>query len=171
MIELLDTRGNDRILMIKVKFGGLVSHSPLDGAVALVGACRELYTAIDQLDQRAAERVGVSRNDLRALNLLEHGPKRAGHLADALSLTTGAVSTLIDRLERRGLASRVPDPTDRRAVLVAPTDRLFAELGPLYRQVAEHLARVAASYDDAELASALRHLRHVVAAYVSAAEP
>lgn len=149
------------------------SRLPLSDAVSpgtknLIAVCRELYEAIDRLDQRAADRVGVSRNDLRALNLLESGSRRAGQLAGTLGLTTGAVSALIDRLEERGLAIRTRDPADRRVVLVAPTSRLFTALGPLYRQVAENLARVAEGYDGDELDSALGHLRDVVAAYEGA---
>jgi len=147
-----------------------VSDTPSPGTTQLIATCRELYQAIDRLDQQAADRVGVSRNDLRALNLLEGGPRRAGHLAEVLGLTTGAVSTLIDRLEKRGLASRTRDPADRRAVLVSPTPRLFSELGPLYRQVAVRLAGVAESYDDDELDATLRHLRVVIDAYSGAIE-
>ena len=55
------------------------------------------------------------------LNALEHGPKKPRDLALALGLTTGAVTSLIDRLERRGLVLRSPDPDDRRGVLVVPT--------------------------------------------------
>ncbi|MEN0063969.1 MAG: MarR family transcriptional regulator [Myxococcota bacterium] len=145
-----------------------MNHPPSSGALALIAICRELYAVIDRLDQQAADQVGVSRNDLRALNVLENGPCRAGVLADTLGLTTGSISTLVDRLEKRGLVVRDRDPQDRRAVLIAPTDRLFDELGPLYRQVAVHLANVAEEYSDEELDSALGHLRDVVAAYRSA---
>ncbi len=140
------------------------------GALAMVAACRALYAAIDRLDQRAAEQVGVSRNDLRALNALEEGPVRAGYLAEHLGLTTGATSSLIDRLERRGLAERTRDPADRRVVLVAPTRAMYAELGPLYGGVARKIAQLADGYSEEELQSALRHLGDVVGTYESAAD-
>lgn len=138
--------------------------------MALVASCRRLYAAIDRLDHVAATKVGVSRNDLRALNELEGGPVRAGHFAEALGLTSGAVSSLLDRLEKLGLAQRMPDPSDRRAVLVAPTEKLFEELGPLYRGVAEHLTELAHTYSSRELKAALRHLGDVIQAYERAAE-
>jgi DNA-binding MarR family transcriptional regulator len=51
----------------------------------------------------------------------------AGDLAEASRLTTGAITAVIDRLERAGLARRVPDPTDRRRVLVELTPKAYAE--------------------------------------------
>ncbi|MEN0066761.1 MAG: MarR family transcriptional regulator [Myxococcota bacterium] len=147
-----------------------MASSPSSGVPSLISTCRELYEAIDRLDQRAADRVGVSRNDLRALNLLERGPQRAGELAAQLGLTSGAMTTLIDRLEKTGLATRTRDPADRRVVLVAPTDRLFKEVGGLYRQVAGHLTSLAERYTAQELEVALRHLREIIAAYESATD-
>ncbi|MEM1023779.1 MAG: MarR family transcriptional regulator [Myxococcota bacterium] len=136
-----------------------------DAGLALVSACRRLYSAIDRLDQAAAVKVGVNRSDLRALNELEHGPVRAGHLAEALGLTTGSISSLLDRLENLGLVTRGPDPSDRRAVLVSPTRKLFSELAPLYRGVAEQLIELAKGYGPRQQKSALKTLEDVVLVY------
>ncbi|MEO1171851.1 MAG: MarR family transcriptional regulator [Myxococcota bacterium] len=130
-----------------------------------MAACRDLYAAIDALDQEAADAAGITRNDLRALNLLEGGAIRAGEIADALSLTSGAVSTLIDRLEQRGLARRTPDPTDRRAVLVEPTPRLFEDVGTVYVRVAKRVALLATEYSDRKLDQAIKILNEVSSAY------
>jgi DNA-binding MarR family transcriptional regulator len=56
----------------------------------------------------------------------QHGSMSAGDLAQESRLTTGAITAVIDRLERAGLARRVPDPADRRRVLVEPTEKAFA---------------------------------------------
>ncbi len=138
------------------------------GVGALVQACRELYAAIDRIDHVAATTVGVSRNDLRALNVLERGPVRAGDMAKALSLTTGAVTTLIGRLEAKGLARRTRDPDDGRVVLIAPTEAMFEQLAPLYRGVATNLAVVAGRYTAEELDAAVEHITAVTQAYVNA---
>ncbi|MEO0460897.1 MAG: MarR family transcriptional regulator [Myxococcota bacterium] len=139
-------------------------------ALPLVNACRALYASIDALDHTAATRVSLSRNDLRALNLLEHGPVRAGQIADALALTSGAVSTLIDRIESRGLASRIADPSDRRAILVAPTPKLFEEVGKIYLHVARRLAELAERYSDEELEQSLKLIGEITAAYDAASD-
>ncbi|MEM6955855.1 MAG: MarR family transcriptional regulator [Myxococcota bacterium] len=134
----------------------------------LIASCRALYAAIDRLDHVVAKAVGLSRNDLRALNLLEHGPVRAGEVASSLELTTGAVSSLIDRLENRSLVTRVRDPSDRRVVLIAPTKKLFQTVGPVYRRVAEELLEMAERYGDRKTKSAIRVLGDVAVAYDTA---
>lgn len=140
-----------------------------DPAAAMIAACRLLYDAIDRLDAVAAERVGISRNDLRALNMLEHGPIKPRAMAEGLGLTTGAVTSLIDRLEGRGLVLRAPDPEDRRGVLVEPTEAMFTALAPLYRSVAGRVMALADRYGPEEARDAARHLRDTAAAYAGCA--
>src|SRR5215469_7738336 len=82
--------------------------------------------ATDVVDELVSELLGINRTDARCLDILDqHGSMSAGDLAEASRLTTGAITAVIDRLERAGLARRVPDPTDRRRVLVEPTDTAF----------------------------------------------
>jgi DNA-binding MarR family transcriptional regulator len=58
----------------------------------------------------------------------------AGELAAATGLTTGAITAVIDRLERAGYIRRRPDPADRRKVRLrlepAATERLSALYAP-----------------------------------------
>jgi DNA-binding MarR family transcriptional regulator len=90
-------------------------------------------------DNLAAEQLGVSRTDLQCLNTIENsGGMTAGELADAVGLTTGAVTGVIDRLERVGFARRVSDPADRRRVKVEVTPKFYSRAdkiwGPLARE-------------------------------------
>jgi DNA-binding MarR family transcriptional regulator len=116
-------------------------------------------TEIDRLDQLSADQFGLNRTDQRALDLVSGlGPLTATALASALGLTTGGITTVIDRLEQAGYAHRRPDPADRRRVLVEPTaltaKRAAEVFGPLIRGTEE----LAASYSDAELAVILDFL-------------
>jgi DNA-binding MarR family transcriptional regulator len=124
----------------------------------IVEACRALYGAIDALDQTAADRLDITRNDLRCLNLLETGPATPGRISSALELTSGAVTALVDRLERKGLVERSRDPDDRRGVRVGATPAVYRALGPVYRTYAEALTALAAGYGQDERAAACRHL-------------
>lgn len=77
-------------------------------------------------DKLAAERLGVNVTDLHCLNIIENsGGLSAGELAVESGLTTGAVTGVIDRLERAGYARRVPDPSDRRRVRVQVTPAFY----------------------------------------------
>ena len=82
--------------------------------------------ATDAVDELLADIIGINRTDARCMDILDqHGSMSAGDLAEASRLTTGAITAVIDRLERARLARRVPDPSDRRRVLVEPTDKAY----------------------------------------------
>jgi len=82
----------------------------------------ELRQAADRLDEAVAAQFGLNRTDLRCLGILyRRGRVTAGELADESGLTPGAITTVLDRMERGGYANRVADPADRRRVLVIST--------------------------------------------------
>jgi DNA-binding MarR family transcriptional regulator len=69
--------------------------------------------------------VGISHRTFRVLGRLRYqGPPyrvSAGQLAEAMGLSSGAMTNRLDRLEQAGLVRRLADPDDRRGVLVEPT--------------------------------------------------
>ncbi|MBV9942444.1 MAG: MarR family transcriptional regulator [Solirubrobacterales bacterium] len=94
---------------------------------ALGGEVRANQRATDVVDELICQLLGINRTDARCLDILEqYGSMSAGELAGASRLTTGAITAVIDRLERAALARRVPHPTDRRRVLVEPTPEAYA---------------------------------------------
>jgi DNA-binding MarR family transcriptional regulator len=102
-----------------------VKRNELLGRLAL--AIRASQNVSEAFDERVGEILGINRTDLRCLDVLDQrGPLTAGQLAEAMHLSTGAVTTLLDRLERVGYARRVRDTADRRRVLV--------ELAPDFRE-------------------------------------
>ena len=89
-------------------------------------------------DNLAARRLGVNATDLHCLNVIEsRGGVTAGELAEHAGLTSGAVTGVLDRLERAGYARRVRDTADRRKVGVEVTPGFRAAAaeiwGPLRR--------------------------------------
>src|SRR5208282_764458 len=73
----------------------------------------------DRMRAALATGAGVSSTDLDALEHLEaDGPLTQRDLGDRLSLTSGAVTMLVDRLEHAGWVHRRPHPGDRRYVLI-----------------------------------------------------
>jgi len=70
---------------------------------------------------RASDALSLAPTDLVCMCLLQlNGPATPGFLAEMTGLTTGAVTGMVDRLERCGYVHREPDPTDRRRVIVKP---------------------------------------------------
>lgn len=112
-----------------------------------------------------ANHVGMHSTDVEALDfLLLHGPTTAGGLAELTGLTTGAITGVVDRLERAGFVRRVRDPRDRRRVIVEPVQEQLSVLAPAYEPMSRAFAEVCAGYDDASLAVVLDFLTRAVEA-------
>lgn len=120
---------------------------------------RALSTVQDRLDQYAAHRFGINRTDLRALDLIgQAGLISPTALAVGLGMSTGATSTVLDRLEAAGYARREPDPDHRRRTLVRQTPRA-EELGEaIFTPVILGTLSEAAGYPDAALVSIAQFL-------------
>ncbi len=111
-------------------------------------------------DEAVCEAVGINRTDARCLDLLEQeGRVTAGRLAKLAGLTTGAMTTVLDRLERAGYARRVRDADDRRRVLVELTEEARRDLWPYYEPLARLSEQLFARYSDQELALVLDFLQ------------
>jgi len=106
----------------------------------------------DIADQAVADFLGLNRTDSRCLDIIERlSGVNAGRLAAESGLSTGAVTTVLDRLERAGYARRVPDPGDRRRVLVELTPDARRELTELYAPLAEGTMRQLEGYSTDEV--------------------
>lgn len=111
-------------------------------------------TALGQVFAAAvAGRVGLSASDLDYLDVVMlRGRMTAGELAAATGLTTGAVTGIIDRLERAGFVARERDPEDRRRVFVVPREERIGGAMQHYESLATAMNRLADSFSEAELA-------------------
>lgn len=106
--------------------------------------------------QKAAEYYGLGVTDMKTLStLLQEGSMTAGQLADRLSLTTGAITSLVDRLEQRKLVKRERDPEDRRKVIVSIADIAKLSGGGREKDIYDSMGRafdkLARTYSTAEL--------------------
>jgi DNA-binding MarR family transcriptional regulator len=76
---------------------------------------------LESLQQECLEPLGLTFVEYTVLRVLDDGPKSPSRLAEYVVRTTGGMTKIVDRLQRRGLVHRVPDPDDRRGVLVGLT--------------------------------------------------
>ena len=102
----------------------------------------------------------MHRTDLDAVTHLADAaePLSMRELADRLSLSPGAVTAVVDRLERLDHVVRVPDPADRRRTTVELTHGAREIGGRFFADLATRLLEVLEPYDDAELAVIERFL-------------
>lgn len=102
--------------------------------------------------QVAAAKYGLGITDMKALSALQQeGPMTAGQLAKRLSLTTGAVTNVIDRLERQDFVTRAPDTTDRRKVIVTVNQKKLAAGDNVYLSMGEAFSTLYGTYSTEQL--------------------
>ncbi|WP_206106021.1 MarR family winged helix-turn-helix transcriptional regulator [Olivibacter sp. XZL3] len=110
------------------------------------------YTSI-QLHEAIGRKAGISGTDHKYLGfLLQRGQMTAGEFANITGLTTGAVTSLIDRFEQKKLVKRKPDKTDRRKVIIVPdTEKIMILLKPLYEDFQGNTEQLFATFSSEEL--------------------
>jgi DNA-binding MarR family transcriptional regulator len=126
---------------------------------ALNIAMREVSGQGVLYSQAVAARVGINSTDLECLDhIVSRGSLTAGALAEATGLTTGAITGVVDRLERSGFARREPDAKDRRKVLVRATEAVGDRIAPLFAPMERAALAALAPYREPELALLLDFL-------------
>lgn len=110
--------------------------------------------------QAVAGRLGIASSDLECLSLVaQSGSLPAGALAEATGLTTGAITGVIDRLERAGYVRREADPKDRRKVMVRALAAVASRVAPLFAPMERAQLAALRKYSDSELTVLLEFFR------------
>ena len=112
-----------------------------------------------RLNIAVANQLGLPHTDVQCIGLLAGGPAAPTRLAERLGLTAGAVTKVIDRLERGGYVHRSADPADRRRIVVTASPEGLAEVGRHYAPIGAAFARRFAGYTDNELRTVLKFMR------------
>src|ERR687887_1308527 len=122
---------------------------------AIVERFREMSTETILFHQAVADVLGLHITDHKCLDLIHRfGAMPAGRLGELTGLTTGAVTGIIDRLEKAGYVRRTNDPKDRRRTIVEPTrnKRLERKLELIFTPLHERMYKLLSSYSESELA-------------------
>ena len=107
--------------------------------------------------QTVANVAGIANSDLECMDILYlEGRVTAGRLAEVTGLTTGAITGVVDRLERAGLVRRERDDADRRKVFIAVVPDAIAGLGRYYVPMQQAMEKICSGYSDEELRLLLR---------------
>jgi MarR family len=115
---------------------------------------REFSTAIVLFHEAVASRLGLSATEWRCWGLLDqHGPCTAGQLAEFSGFTTGAITGIVDRLERAGYARRKRHPSDRRSVIIHPmrVQQLRKKVWPIFSSLGAAMDGLAVHYTKTQL--------------------
>jgi DNA-binding MarR family transcriptional regulator len=104
------------------------------------------------MHEAIARRAGLTGTDHKYLGLLiQRGAMTAGELSKITGLTTGAVTGLIDRLEKKKLVRREFDKTDRRKIIIVPnTENAAKLLGPTFSDLQSKIVNYISTLSDNE---------------------
>jgi DNA-binding MarR family transcriptional regulator len=110
------------------------------------------YTSI-QMHEAIARKAGLTGTDHKYLGfLIQQGQMTAGELSNLTGLTTGAVTGLIDRFEKKKLVKRKFAEDDRRKVIIEPnTKNIMALLVPLYKEFRSKSEKLTASFSNKDI--------------------
>ena len=121
--------------------------------------------------QTVANYAGISSSDLECIDFLNlEGRVTAGRLAEVTGLTTGAITGVIDRLEKAGFVRRERDEQDRRKVFIAVIPENLAKVAKCYEPVQQAMLKLWSSYSDADLRLLLRFADEGYKAMLAATE-
>ena len=108
--------------------------------------------------QAVADQLGLNLTDLSCTGILSaEGPITAGRLAELTGLTTGAITGVIDRLERAGYVRRESDPSDRRRVVVTlVAEKVASEVAPAFVPMLRATMQRMSQYSDDQIRVVLK---------------
>jgi DNA-binding MarR family transcriptional regulator len=114
------------------------------------------------LHHATASKAGMNVTDAQCVNALTlDGPQTPGQLAQLMGITTGgAITAVIDRLERAGYVRRTRDPDDRRRVIVELVEENVAQFARYFEPIARVFGDRLATYSDEQVAVLLDWIRH-----------
>ena len=116
---------------------------------------RELSTRTVIFHHLIGERLGLNPTDHKCLDVIirNRTPMTASQLAEETGLSTGAITGVVDRLEKAGYVRRKRDQSDRRLVFINPLlDKAMAKLSPIFDPIKQASRSLYSKYSDEELA-------------------
>jgi DNA-binding MarR family transcriptional regulator len=127
----------------------------------LILQARRASTRAVLLHSAIADRLGLNVSDHKCADLLdaENGVSTPGRLAELSGLSSGAITGVLDRLERAGFVLREPDPEDRRRTLVRLNSQRKPDLARIFAPLAQGMERLCSRYSVEELGLVQRFLR------------
>jgi DNA-binding MarR family transcriptional regulator len=106
--------------------------------------------------QTIARQAGINSSDMECLDLIiMSGPSSAGEIGRRTGLSSGAVTGLIDRLEKLELVERVADPNDRRKVLVRVREDRIGPIASQFTPLETRMQALLAGFSREELSTLL----------------
>jgi DNA-binding MarR family transcriptional regulator len=120
----------------------------------IIDKYREMSTEAVMFHQAVADELGLYITDHKCMDIIHRfGAMPAGRLGEMTGLTTGAITGMIDRLEKAGYVRRANDPKDRRKTIVEPVrnKKLERKIEMIFTPLHERMYKFLSLYSNDEL--------------------
>ena len=144
------------VYVVLDKQNNILKHSEL--LDSLEEQSRELSTRTVIFHHLIGERLGLNPTDHKCLDVIIRAkmPMTASQLAEETGLSTGAITGVVDRLEKAGYVKRKRDTNDRRLIFIKPLlDKAMIKLGPIFEPIRKASMNLYSKYTDEELTTIL----------------
>jgi DNA-binding MarR family transcriptional regulator len=127
---------------------------------------RDFSTSVVLFQEALASKLGLNATDYRCLELIiRKDPMTAKALAEEVRLTTGAITGIVDHLEKAGYVERLENPKDRRSIIINPLithQKIHEKLGNTMDSYRDAIAGLFKRYDSNQVAAIVDFLREFV---------
>ena len=128
---------------------------------SLIG--QEFSFALIMFHQQVAETLGLNVTDYKVLGIITNEGVTAGDIANKSGLSTGMVTTVVDRLEKKNFVYRDKHPNDRRKVIIKRNiEKTNSEMSPIFQSFGVEMGKLFSSYNQSELKTILDYLKRSI---------
>jgi DNA-binding MarR family transcriptional regulator len=128
----------------------------------VITGARENSIGVVLFHQAVGRILGINVTDMKCLDIIVmKGSASPSQLAQLTGLSTGSATAMIDRLEKRRLIKRGPNPEDRRGTTVVLTAEAAQRLPRLFASMAKAMEALVSSYSESELEILLDFFRRI----------
>jgi DNA-binding MarR family transcriptional regulator len=128
----------------------------------VIAGARENSIGVVLFHQAVGRILGINVTDMKSLDIIAiRGFAKPSQLAEFTGLSTGSTTAMIDRLEKRGLIERRPNPEDRRGTIIVLTNEAAKKLPALFESMAKAMEILISGYSEEELETLSEFFRKV----------
>lgn len=159
----------------RIRLSAILDERAMSKADEILVALRRVMRATDLHSKQLFKSIGLTSPQLLIMQILHReGSITAGQLADKVSLSQATVTTILDRLQAKGLIQRERSEADRRKVFVLLTEQGAGKLQDAPTPLQEDFIRQFAdlkNWEQTQLISALQRIAHMMDAHHIDASP
>lgn len=128
----------------------------------VIAGARENSIGVVLFHQTVGRILGINVTDMKSLDIIAiRGFVNPSQLAEFTGLSTGSTTAMIDRLEKRGLIERRPNPGDRRGTIIVLTKAASKKLPLPFESMAKAMETLVSGYSEEELETLSEFFRKV----------